>query len=230
MRSFRHWTADYVWKRSRNIVSNFAHSDWPWLTPQAVRFLDLWLKPTDVVFEWGSGRSTLWIARRVRRIASVEHDPAWFGRVRSKASRQNLDNIELKLYPDGQDSPGEARYVSAIHEVSDNFDLVVVDGLARDQCALAAIPKLNAGGLLLIDNGNWYLPSSSRAPCSCSPGSGPASPQWTQFACQVSAWRVIWTTNGVTDTVIWVKPNSAIVPSSPMVGFRVQAIRSGSLS
>jgi predicted O-methyltransferase YrrM len=206
-----------MFRRSLNLASNFAHPNWPWLTPQAVRFLDLWLKPTDTVFEWGAGRSTLWIARRVRQITSVEHDPAWFARVKSRAARQNLHNIELKFYPDGQASLSEPAYVAAINQVRDQFDLVVVDGLRREQCALAAIPKLKADGILLLDNANWYLPSATRSPASRSLNDGPASVAWAEFAQQVSGWRVIWTTNGVTDTAMWVKPTTMLPPGSSSV-------------
>jgi len=209
MRSFKHWTSRYVLDRSLNIACNLIHPDWPWLTREAVRFLDLWLKPTDVVFEWGGGRSTLWIAQRVQWITSVEHDPGWFARIKSRAASQNLGNINLKFCPERQSSTSESEYVAAIHGVGDNFDLVVVDGLFRERCALGAIPRLKPGGVLLVDNANWYLPSAGRCPASRSEKDGPASGEWARFAEQVSNWRLMWTTNGVTDTAVWFRPGQA---------------------
>jgi predicted O-methyltransferase YrrM len=171
-----------------------------------VRFLDLWLKPTDRAFEWGSGRSTLWIAKRVHSIISVEHNAAWFKRVRSRATMLGLENVKLLLR--GQDGSGDRTqdYVSAIDEVDQRLDLVIVDGIHRDVCALAALRQLKPSGLLLIDNVNWYLPSPSRSPSSRSEGDGPESPAWKEFGQKVAGWRLIWTTNGVCDTGIWVKP------------------------
>jgi len=37
-----------------------------WLTRDGVRFLDQALKPTDVGLEFGSGRSSIWFARRMQ--------------------------------------------------------------------------------------------------------------------------------------------------------------------
>jgi hypothetical protein len=97
-------------------------------------------------------------------------------------------------------------YVSSIAEVVGPFDLIIVDDLYRDHCALSAIEYLRPGGLLLIDNINWYLPSRSVSPVSRRQEDGPASPLWAEFSDRVQAWRQIWTSNGVTDTAIWVKP------------------------
>jgi hypothetical protein len=200
----RHWTPRYVMRRCANIASNMVHPDWPWLTPQAVRYLDAWLKPAHHAFEWGAGRSTLWIAERARSIISVEHDPAWYARVQSLARRRHLRNIRLTFWPEAQKPPVGSGYSRAILDAAEPFDLVLVDGLYRDHCALAALTCLKPQGVLVLDNANWYLPSISRAPNSRSLADGPASPQWVQFEHEVSGWERIWTTNGVTDTAIWV--------------------------
>ncbi len=207
MRTFRHWTARYVYNRSRNFFSNRLHHDWPWVTPAAVRFLDLWLKPTDDVFEWGAGRSTLWIARRVQSISSVESDTKWFAKLRSIVEREGLRNVDLKFFSPGANLDEVRAYTSFIAELGGPFDLIIVDGfLYRDHCALTAIEYLRPGGLLLIDNINWYLPSGSVSPASRRQEDGPASPLWKDFSDTVKTWRQIWTSNGVTDTAIWVKP------------------------
>jgi hypothetical protein len=201
----RHWTPRYVIQRCVNIATNVAHPDWPWLTPQAVGWLERWLAPMHCAFEWGAGRSTLWIARRLRSIISVEHDPAWYARVESLARCQRLDNVHLKFRPHVQAPPDGITYSKAILEADQEFDLVLVDGLYRDQCALAALQRLKPQGVLVLDNANWYLPSTSRAPNSRSLADGPASRHWARFEHEVSGWERIWTSNGVTDTAIWVK-------------------------
>jgi SAM-dependent methyltransferase len=211
MRSFKHWTLRYVLRRCAGIATRLIHPGWPWLTPKAVRFLEAWLKPTDLVFEWGAGRSTLWIARRVRQVTSIEHNPAWFAKVKEQARRQNLRNIDLKLCTNEDGPPAESHYAMVIQEVHGDFDLIIVDGVPerRDQCALAAIQNLKPGGILLIDNANWYLPSSSSAPSSRSQESGPASPEWALFARRVFGWHNIWTTNGLWDTSMWIRPRES---------------------
>ena len=45
-------------------------------------------------------------------------------------------------------------YVRAIDGVDGEFDLVVVDGRAREACLHAAIPRLAPDGLVVFDNSN----------------------------------------------------------------------------
>jgi len=208
MRSFKHWTPAYAVERSLNIISNLAHPDWPWLTPAAVRFLEHRLEPGNVVYEWGAGRSTLWIARRVKKILSVEHDSIWFKKIQSRADRLGLNNLELELIQDGHGLPYASPYVNAVYKLPDCFDLIVVDGIHRSHCALAALGKVKPCGMILVDNANWYLPSSSRAPASRNAEQGPVSLEWAEFQHQVSGWPVLWTSNGVADTGIWFRPGS----------------------
>ncbi len=45
-----------------------------------------------------------------------------------------------------------APYVAAIDEVSGDFDLVVIDGRAREACLERALPRLADGGIVVFDN------------------------------------------------------------------------------
>lgn len=45
-----------------------------------------------------------------------------------------------------------AAYVASIEAVPGQFDLVVIDGRAREACLTAALPRLAAGGLVVFDN------------------------------------------------------------------------------
>lgn len=71
----------YVVNRSRLAWYEYRCPELPWLTPQANAILTEWLKPSDIGFEWGSGRSTMWLATKVNRLTSVEHDKHWAERV-----------------------------------------------------------------------------------------------------------------------------------------------------
>jgi predicted O-methyltransferase YrrM len=206
MRRFDHWTPRYVLDRSCNILTNFAHPRWPWLTPKAIELLKQRLSPADTVFEWGAGRSTVWLARRTSRVTSIGHDPAWFERIQEQAGRQGLTNVALTLVRDGDGPPATSRYLNPIYQLDAAPDVILVDGLHRQHCALAAVTKIKAGGMLVIDNANWYLPSPSRSPASRTPEQGPASSEWAEFERDVAGWHVSWTSNGVTDTAIWFAP------------------------
>src|SRR5262245_22200031 len=173
----------------------------PWLTAASVHILESWLRPEDRGLEWGSGRSTPWIAKRVKALISIEHDETWYRRVLSQMSEHRVENVDYRYRPD------EPSYLETTRDISaGSLDFVLVDGIARDHCVLIAVDCLRPGGLLIVDNGNWYLPCDSRAPGSRRAVGGAASALWAKFLMGTHGWRRIWTTNGVTDTVLFVKP------------------------
>ncbi|MEQ9323199.1 MAG: hypothetical protein RIF41_28790, partial [Polyangiaceae bacterium] len=85
-------------------------------------------------------------------------------------------------------------------------DYVLVDGIFRDVCAKAALPAIKPGGLLVIDNANWFLPSDTSAPDSVGSSEAPRSESWRELWQAVSDWRRVWTSNGVFDTALFIKP------------------------
>ena len=165
-----------------------------------IEVLGSWLRPQHKGLEWGSGRSTLWFAQRVNHLISIEHDESWYRRIDSQLMVTKLGNVDYRLCR----NPRE--YVSCVEQLPRaQLDFVLIDGNSRDRCALAAIPLLKIGGIHIIDNCNWFLPNDSRAPDSRRAGQGAASHDWELFLQRVCTWRRIWTTNGVTDTALWVK-------------------------
>ena len=197
-RTFRHWTPTYVVDPLRAFGNQRRHPEWPWLTADMVRILQTWLRPSDRGLEWGSGRSTIWFAQRVASVFSLEHDDAWGKWVRATLSQHGLHNVEHHLIV------SQEQYVTAGHG---EFDFILVDGMdgTRDLCALRAVSLLRPGGALIVDNCNWFLPSNSRSPNSVR--QSPATEKWAEFLAKVAAWRMIWTSNGVTDTALWIKPD-----------------------
>jgi len=181
----------------------------PWLTSEAIRLLTSMLRSSDRGAEYGSGRSTVWIAERVGHLTSIEHDGQWYATVHAKLKERGLTNVDYILAP--QDQPAERGELSeytrtALSFADASFDFVLVDGLYREHVTRLAMPKIKPGGLLIIDNVNWYLPSPSHAPASRTPALGPDGPVWTEVARDLSGWRTIWTSSGVWDTAIFVKP------------------------
>ena len=212
MRTFRHWTPRYVSDRLRNILYIRRYPDRPWITRAAHDVLASWLRKTDSGLEFGSGRSTIWFARRVARLTSVESDPGWHDRVTSQLVALGISNVESHLFP-GPEVPGKGAE-SAYAKVAQTFaasslDFVLVDGLYRDACALLSIDRLRPGGLLIIDNVNWFLPSDTRAPASVRSASELHDDNWKTLHNILGDWRRIWTTDGVTDTAIFIKPSGS---------------------
>jgi predicted O-methyltransferase YrrM len=201
-----------VLARLREAAYRRRHPDHPWLTRDAISTLDGLLEPSWRGLEFGSGRGTLWLARRVAALTSVEHDPGWHGRVRGLLDESGTANVDLRLVETSDDDPRRAAspYVQVAHEFADgSLDLVLVDGILREHCVLAALPKLRAGGVLVLDNANWYLPCGSHAPGSIGRDAAPASPLWSEVERRLGGWRRLWTANGVFDTALWIRPEDA---------------------
>jgi len=185
------------------------YPDRPWITPAAHDVLVSLLRKSDVGLEFGSGRSTIWFAKRVAQLTSVEDDPAWHQRVTSLLGAQQLSNVESYLFP-RPDVPGhgnESEYANIARKFAPNsLDFVLVDGAYRDSCALLSLDRIRPGGLLIIDNVNWFLPSTSRAPNSVRSESELCDDNWKTLHRTLASWRQIWTTDGVCDTAIFIKP------------------------
>jgi len=209
-RSYSHWSARYLLNRAREKSFRRQHPDFPWFTPQAIDFLQGYLLPTDAGLEFGSGRSTLWLARRTRSLTSVEHNPEWAEKVRSRIALANLQNVDLIYAPKltgDQPDIAHSDYVAVTARFEpESLDFVVIDGIYRAHCALRSLPLLKQHAMLIIDNVNKALPSHSISPNSRSIEAGPDGEIWNEVWQQIEPWRSYWTSNGVADTAIFFKP------------------------
>jgi len=131
----------------------------PWIVPAALTALEQVLQDDWMVFEWGSGGSTVYWARRCKFVVSVEHNQEWLARthelLRKLAAPRN--RVQLMWFKRGEDDTFK-EYASAIEPWPPAaFDLVYVDGEAssRGWCLTAALPRVKLGGYLLLDNSDW---------------------------------------------------------------------------
>lgn len=208
MRLFSHWSPRYIRDRVMEMLYQKAFPDHPWMTKDANKILDSLLRPDDVGLEFGSGRSTLWFARRVRHLISIERNPVWYGKINEKLQSQGIGNVKYiyNVQDNDESKRSPVAYAAIFDEIQDSsLDFVLIDGLFRGLCAGHAIRCVKPGGMIIIDNVNWYLPSDSRAPRSLKSNAAPTS-DWTDFYETTNTWRRIWTTSGVTDTAIYFKP------------------------
>lgn len=128
----------------------------PWVTYPALRWLGGVLKPHHRVFEFGSGGSTLFLASRVSRVVSVEHDASWAATVRDRLPM----NAELHLVATHGDEAileTGGDYTDVLLRQDGPFDLIVVDGRARNACVHAAVDKVAPSGIVLLDDADRVL-------------------------------------------------------------------------
>jgi SAM-dependent methyltransferase len=115
----------------------------PWYTYPAIEFIENKIDSDFRIFEYGSGNSSLWWSERVTQVISIESDANWFGYI-----KENMpSNVELYLIED------DLKYASAINQYEDHsFDVIIVDGSNRNQCAEFAISKVKNQGFIIFDN------------------------------------------------------------------------------
>lgn len=145
-----------AWIRQRQFERS--NPDAPWFAAPSISFLETLLEPTFVGFEWGSGRSTIWFAKRVSKITSVEAREAWHRAVCESIRSEHLEEkVTLLLSPvssNWAEDPEEIeRYISTIERMPDgSLDFLVVDGHFRILCLQRGLRKIRPGGLLILDN------------------------------------------------------------------------------
>ncbi len=214
MKSFRHWTPRYIVNRLAEMRYRSKNPGLPWLTEQANSILDTYLKPTDRGLEFGSGRSTAWLAERVEHVTSVEHNEEWFGIVEKMFDERKIGNVDYQFCPKvgGAEDPSESKYVTILDKFEPgSLDFVLVDGIYRDHCASRALDKIRPGGMLILDNAERYIPRASYSPDSMLRRGEPLGQLWEKVQTEFKDWRLIWTNSGVTDTAFYFKPCTAQV-------------------
>ncbi|MEP7192277.1 MAG: class I SAM-dependent methyltransferase [Actinomycetota bacterium] len=162
---FAHWRTLYA----IHDVDDLVKLDIPWWTYGAISAVQEHLQllgGSARVFEFGSGASTVWLARRSADVYSVEHDHAFADIMRRVLADANVtDAVDLIEAPPATSAdpqvrsgrPGEdeldfSGYVDALERVGGKFDLICVDGRARVACALAAVKYLTPDGILVWDD------------------------------------------------------------------------------
>ena len=134
------------------------------------------------VFEYGCGNSTLWWAKNVKFIKSVEHNKDYYKHVvnrlpdnaslsfrplgkiiessDSKRIKRIVSNSRAflsennfeKLYNSYLQNDDYLSYTAEILTISDKFDAIVIDGESRVLCSIIATNSLKKSGIIIFDN------------------------------------------------------------------------------
>jgi hypothetical protein len=115
----------------------------PWFTYSAIEFISNRLSKILNVFEFGSGNSTLYLAERVNKVTAIEHNENWFQSILSKKK----SNVEIKLVS----SETVSSYLQPLSE-DGKFDIIIIDGLFRNECIKVSVGHLSKGGIIILDD------------------------------------------------------------------------------
>lgn len=192
----------------RYAVYKYFNRETPWLSIACIEFLKKHLRPEMKVYEFGSGMSTVFFAKRTNEVISVEHNSTWYSIVLAKLSERQLTHCKYRFKPKTEfASKTDEPLANEIHRFDEGFevkldyydyyhsidpyqpgyfDVILVDGRARVECVFNAHEKLKPGGLLILDN-------SER-------------PQYKPVFEKLAGWKKMFTTSGLTDTTLFFKP------------------------
>lgn len=119
----------------------------PWYTYPAIEFLNQFDFSTKKVFEFGSGNSSLYWSERCLSLISIEHEDVWF-----KKMNDNIRSNQSLFLKKNKDE-----YVKSINSFDTKFDIIIIDGVFRRDCAIEVEKNLNLeSGIVILDNSDWY--------------------------------------------------------------------------
>ena len=188
----------YIANRLRQKLREHRHPDEPWWTSGSVELVDRWLGPDDIVVEFGSGRSTAWLAKRASSVTSVEHHEGWCEKVRGQLQSAGRSNAEVRLAADEPEA-----YVAAADDIA-RPTFIVVDGRHRDACTRWAMDRLAPGGVILLDDSQRYLPHGGQFTKRSVPNTPELTPLWEELLPKLAGWRRLTYSDGVSDTTLLV--------------------------
>jgi len=200
----KHQTPLYIVNRIRQIFFQHQNPEAPWLTRQSIALLDQLIMKTDNGLEFGSGRSTKWLAARCHHLTSVEHDEKWYSLVNKMLIERT--NVKYLLRSLNKDNPVLSEYLNPFNDLEDqSIDFVLVDGRIREFVAHLAIQKLKSGGLLIIDNAEYFFPNNYNLSSSIGIKIESIPKEWKEFYNSTIDWRRIWTSDGISATLMFFK-------------------------
>ena len=124
-----------------------------WYTYPAIEYLNNLDFSQKSIFEYGSGNSSIFWAKKSKNVISIEHDEKWFNKVKS-----NLRENQTLLLKTNEG------YENSISEENKNFDVVVIDGIRRVECSKVIQGRLNKdsdeGFMIILDNSERYKDTS----------------------------------------------------------------------
>jgi hypothetical protein len=118
----------------------------PWFTYPAIEYLQQLDLSTRSIFEWGTGYSSLFFAKRAKEVISVESDKLWFDQI----DKIKLSNNHLFFRDDLNE------YVSIISSFKKAFDIIIIDGKEREKCSEVSNYYIKDDGLIILDNSDRH--------------------------------------------------------------------------
>lgn len=125
----------------------------PKLSAQTVEFLEGVVTSESLVFETGSGNSTVWFAKRAKRVVSLEDHDDWYKKVQKLLDKERLENVTMYF-----DVEYEKKPLRSILKKEDMilYDIVLHDGPHGKERKALLVKEVyhlvKLGGYLVLDD------------------------------------------------------------------------------
>ncbi|MBR1605744.1 MAG: SAM-dependent methyltransferase [Alphaproteobacteria bacterium] len=139
------WQKDFAIERTidEKICVDKDGNPIPWYTYPAIEYLSQFDYRDKEIFEYGCGNSSMFWAERAQKVTSIEDNLKWFDKWQQEFFHPKLD---IRWRDEGE------IYENAIFEDNKKYDVIIVDGKRRAECALAAVKALAQGGMIILDD------------------------------------------------------------------------------
>ena len=139
------WQKEFAIERSidQKVCVDKDNHPIPWYTYPAIEYLSQFDYRKKNIFEFGCGYSSIFWAERAANVVCIEDNEQWFNNWRVEFDKEN---ISLKLREEG------LSYYNSILEDEKQYDVIIIDGKCRAECAQTALLRLNPGGIIILDD------------------------------------------------------------------------------
>jgi len=125
----------------------------PWMHDNEIAMIEKYLSANKNMLEWGSGGSTVYFAPKVKQLFSIEHVKEWFDKI-SKIIPANVNlnyvaaNNEVSITESSFND--YADYINYAKTFDTVFDVVLIDGRARVECAKFILDFIHRDSVVII--------------------------------------------------------------------------------
>lgn len=129
----------------------------PMMTYGEIDLVKKYLNKDKTMLEWGSGTSTIYFSKFVKELISIEHDYIWYNHILNAIKWYKIDNIKIfNIKPNKRviTIPSTKRqlmdYINFPKKLNKKFDIIYIDGRARQYCGKISLELLNKDGIVFI--------------------------------------------------------------------------------
>lgn len=113
----------------------------PWYTRPALECIFSVDNSGKTVFEWGLGSSSVYWTRKCKALYGVDDNPDYV-----QAVKNATDHAANVWYEEGE------KYINKPFDLGIDFDVIVIDGIHREECMPVALTCLKPNSLIIYDN------------------------------------------------------------------------------